>query len=309
MGPRRRRRDRRGRGGYLGPAAKRAERARRARTRGEARRGRDHAQRPSTARSCAASASVGALMEPARAGHRSTSWPPTPEPRPSRSGASPAGTLRSMSNGYRVAVVGATGQVGTLMLELLRERGFPAREIVPFASERSVGRELDGGLVVQGLERGLHPGLRPGALLRGRLHLGRVGATVRRGRGGRDRQLLALAHARRRPAGRQRGQPRCARRPSRDHRQPELLDDADGRGAEAAPRRGRDRAAGDLAPTRPSPVPAERAVDELLDQSHALLHEREIASPDAYAHQIAFNALPHAGCFAAATTTPTRSAS
>jgi aspartate-semialdehyde dehydrogenase len=48
----------------------------------------------------------------------------------------------------RVAVVGATGAVGTVMLRLLRERGFPAREIVPFASERSVGRELDGGLVV-----------------------------------------------------------------------------------------------------------------------------------------------------------------
>src|ERR1700691_4436244 len=56
-----------------------------------------------------------------------------------------------MSSGYRVAVVGATGQVGTLMLELLRERAFPAAEIVPFASERSVGRELEGGLIVQGL--------------------------------------------------------------------------------------------------------------------------------------------------------------
>jgi aspartate-semialdehyde dehydrogenase len=42
-----------------------------------------------------------------------------------------------------------------------------------------------------------------------------------------------------------------------------------------------------------------RAVDELLEQSHALLHEREIAPPRAYAHQIAFNALPHAGGFAA----------
>ena len=41
-----------------------------------------------------------------------------------------------------------------------------------------------------------------------------------------------------------------------------------------------------------------RAVDELLDQSHALLHERDIAPPNAYAHQIAFNALPHAGSFA-----------
>ena len=51
----------------------------------------------------------------------------------------------------RVALVGATGAVGTVMLRLLREREFPAREIVPFASERSVGRELGGGLVVQPL--------------------------------------------------------------------------------------------------------------------------------------------------------------
>jgi aspartate-semialdehyde dehydrogenase len=44
----------------------------------------------------------------------------------------------------RVAVVGATGAVGTVMRQKLKERGFPAGEIVPFASERSVGRELDG---------------------------------------------------------------------------------------------------------------------------------------------------------------------
>jgi aspartate-semialdehyde dehydrogenase len=55
-------------------------------------------------------------------------------------------------SGLRVAVVGATGAVGTVMLRLLRERGFPAAEIVPFASERSVGRELDGGLVVAALD-------------------------------------------------------------------------------------------------------------------------------------------------------------
>ena len=45
---------------------------------------------------------------------------------------------------YRVAVVGATGAVGTVMLRKLTERGFPAKEIVPFASERSAGRELPG---------------------------------------------------------------------------------------------------------------------------------------------------------------------
>jgi aspartate-semialdehyde dehydrogenase len=54
-------------------------------------------------------------------------------------------------SGYRLAVVGATGAVGTVMLAKLRERGFPAREIVPFASERSAGRELADGSVVQPL--------------------------------------------------------------------------------------------------------------------------------------------------------------
>ena len=48
---------------------------------------------------------------------------------------------------YRVAVVGATGAVGTVMREKLRERSFPASEIVPFASERSAGKELDGAIV------------------------------------------------------------------------------------------------------------------------------------------------------------------
>jgi aspartate-semialdehyde dehydrogenase len=48
---------------------------------------------------------------------------------------------------YRVAVVGATGQVGTLMRQLLHERHFPAREIVPFASARSAGTQLPEGLV------------------------------------------------------------------------------------------------------------------------------------------------------------------
>jgi len=48
----------------------------------------------------------------------------------------------------RVAVVGATGAVGRTMLTLLRERSFPAYEIVPFASERSRGTQVDGRAVV-----------------------------------------------------------------------------------------------------------------------------------------------------------------
>ena len=42
----------------------------------------------------------------------------------------------------KVAVVGATGLVGTKMLQVLEERNFPVTELVPVASERSVGKEI-----------------------------------------------------------------------------------------------------------------------------------------------------------------------
>ena len=42
----------------------------------------------------------------------------------------------------KVAVVGATGLVGTRMLEVLAERRFPVTELIPVASEKSVGREI-----------------------------------------------------------------------------------------------------------------------------------------------------------------------
>ncbi|HSI80808.1 MAG TPA: aspartate-semialdehyde dehydrogenase [Solirubrobacterales bacterium] len=45
-------------------------------------------------------------------------------------------------SGYRVGVLGATGAVGSTILEILAERGFPAREVVPFASERSAGKPV-----------------------------------------------------------------------------------------------------------------------------------------------------------------------
>jgi len=45
----------------------------------------------------------------------------------------------------RVAIVGATGAVGSTMLGVMRERAFPADEVVPFASERSAGRKIDFG--------------------------------------------------------------------------------------------------------------------------------------------------------------------
>ena len=52
-----------------------------------------------------------------------------------------------MSRSERIAVVGATGAVGSVTLRLLRERGY--EEVRAFASGRSAGTTLDGGLVVE----------------------------------------------------------------------------------------------------------------------------------------------------------------
>jgi aspartate-semialdehyde dehydrogenase len=46
---------------------------------------------------------------------------------------------------YKVAVVGATGNVGREMFEILAERGFPASEVVALASRRSIGTEVSYG--------------------------------------------------------------------------------------------------------------------------------------------------------------------
>ena len=47
--------------------------------------------------------------------------------------------------GYKVAVVGATGNVGREMLEILAERSFPADEVIALASRRSLGAEVSYG--------------------------------------------------------------------------------------------------------------------------------------------------------------------
>ena len=47
--------------------------------------------------------------------------------------------------GYRVAVVGATGNVGREMLQILAERNFPADDVVALASAGSAGRQVSFG--------------------------------------------------------------------------------------------------------------------------------------------------------------------
>jgi aspartate-semialdehyde dehydrogenase len=202
-----------------------------------------------------------------------------------------------MSQGYRVAVVGATGQVGTLMLRLLREREFPASEVVPFASERSVGRTLDGGLVVQGLSDESIQGFDIALFSAGGSTSGEwapkfagAGAVVvdnsSRWRMSEDVPLVVSEVNPDALSGHDGivANPNCSTMQMVVALKP-LQDEA-----------GIERLV--ISTYQAVSGTGKRAVDELLDQSHALLHEQEIPPPDAYAHQIAFNALPHAGSFA-----------
>jgi len=202
-----------------------------------------------------------------------------------------------MENGYRVAVVGANGQVGTLMLQLLRERGFPAREIVPFASARSVGREIDGGLVVRGLDDESIQGFDLALFSAGGSTSGewapkfaQAGAiVVDNSSRWRMQDDVPLVVSEVNPDALEThhgiiANPNC----STMQMVVALKPIHDAAGIERLV----------ISTYQAVSGTGKRAVDELLDQSHALLHEREIEQPSAYAHQIAFNALPHAGSFA-----------
>ena len=51
--------------------------------------------------------------------------------------------MNAKKSAYTVAVVGATGAVGTEMIQVLEERGFPVGELIPLASARSEGNEVN----------------------------------------------------------------------------------------------------------------------------------------------------------------------
>ncbi|HEX3391416.1 MAG TPA: aspartate-semialdehyde dehydrogenase [Solirubrobacteraceae bacterium] len=198
---------------------------------------------------------------------------------------------------YRVAVVGATGQVGTLMLRLLRERGFPAREIVPFASERSAGKEIAGVGTVQPLTDETIQGFDLALFSAGGSTAGEwaprfvdAGAVVvdnsSRWRMSEDVPLV-VAEVNPEALVSHKGivaNPNCSTMQMVVALKP-IYDAA-----------GIERLV--ISTYQAVSGTGKKAVDELLDQSHALLHELEPPAPQSYAHQIAFNALPHAGSFA-----------
>jgi len=51
--------------------------------------------------------------------------------------------MGEQKKGYRVAVLGATGLVGDMMIRVLEERDFPVSELLPLASSRSVGKRVE----------------------------------------------------------------------------------------------------------------------------------------------------------------------
>ncbi|MDQ6749803.1 MAG: aspartate-semialdehyde dehydrogenase [Actinomycetota bacterium] len=199
-------------------------------------------------------------------------------------------------DGYRVAVVGATGVVGSTIREILRERAFPAAELAAFASARSSGRELEDGLVVRELTDEAIAGFD--------LALFSAGAGVSREWAPRfaaegavvidnssafrgDLEIpLVVSEVNPQELDGHRGivaNPNCSTMQMMVALKP--LHD----------RAGIERLV--VSTYQAVSGTGQAAIDELLDQSHAILHEIEPPSAQVYPKQIAFNVIGGAGNF------------
>jgi aspartate-semialdehyde dehydrogenase len=197
---------------------------------------------------------------------------------------------------HRVAVVGATGAVGTVMLAKLRERDFPAREIVPFASARSAGRELEGFGAVQPLSDETIQGFDIAIFSAGATTSGEwarrfvdAGCVVvdNSSRWRRDDDVpLVVSEVNPHALDRHQGliaNPNCSTMQLMVALKP-ILDTA---GIERL-----------IVSTYQSVSgTGVKAVEELEEQTHAVLHGVEPPAPSVYPHQIAFNVLGGAGNF------------
>jgi aspartate-semialdehyde dehydrogenase len=201
-------------------------------------------------------------------------------------------------DGYRVGVVGATGLVGTTILELLAQRDFPAAEVVPFASARSAGRELEwnGSTIVcrelsadsiQGLDVVLSSA--GGAIsAEWTPRLVEAGAVVVDNTSHwrmHDEVPLVVAEVNPEALDSHSGivaNPNCSTMQMVVALKP-LFDEA-----------GIERLV--ISTYQAVSGTGKAAIDELLEQSHAILHGQP-AEASIYPHQIAFNALAQAGSF------------
>lgn len=204
-------------------------------------------------------------------------------------------------DGYRVGVLGATGLVGTTILELLAARAFPAAEVVPFASARSAGRELEwnGGTIVcrelgedsiQGLDLVLSSA---GGSISAEWtpRLVAAGATVVDNTSYwrmHDDVPLVVSEVNPEALEGHSGivaNPNCSTMQMVVALKP-LFDEA-----------GIERLV--VSTYQAVSGTGKAAIDELTEQSHAILHGQEPAKPAIYPRQIAFNVLAQAGSFAA----------
>jgi aspartate-semialdehyde dehydrogenase len=195
----------------------------------------------------------------------------------------------------RVAVVGATGAVGTRMLQVLSERSFPADEVRPLASARSAGKQVpfgDGELTVQELSDDSIQGLdlalfsaggsvssewapkfvAAGAVVVDNSSFWRMNDDV----------PLVVSEVNPDAIESHKGivaNPNCSTMQMVVALKP--IDDAVGI----------ERLV--ISTYQSVSGTGQKAVEELLTQSHMLLHEQEPEPPSVYKHRIAFNVLPH----------------
>jgi aspartate-semialdehyde dehydrogenase len=205
---------------------------------------------------------------------------------------------------YRVAVVGATGAVGQKLLQVLEERSFPVRELVPFASARSEGTP-----VTFAGEQVPCRALSEDAIDDFDLAFFAAGGSVSAEWAPRFAERGAIAvdkstYWRMDPA-----VPLVV--PEINPEATELAVSTGGRGIVASPNCSTIAMVMPLHPIhRASPIEeivvstyqsvsgtGRAAVEELCNQTHALLHGTDPGPPSVYPHQIAFNALPQVETF------------
>jgi aspartate-semialdehyde dehydrogenase len=201
----------------------------------------------------------------------------------------------------RVAVVGATGAVGSTMLGVMRERSFAASEVVPFASERSAGRSIDWGdrrLEVRPLSADGIQGFDVALFSAGSAvseewapRFADAGAVVVDNSSHwrmHDDVPLVVAEVNPEALDRHNGlvaNPNCSTMQMVVALKP-ILDAA-----------GIERIV--VATYQSVSGTGQRAVEELHDQTRATLEAKEHLAPSVYLHQIAFNVLPHVESFKA----------
>jgi aspartate-semialdehyde dehydrogenase len=199
----------------------------------------------------------------------------------------------------RVAVVGATGAVGSTILGIMRERSFPADEVVPFASGRSAGRRIDYGpahLEVQVLDEDSIRGFDLALFSAGSAvseewapRFADAGAVVvdNSSRWRMEEHVpLVVAEVNPEDLASHSGivaNPNCSTMQMVVALKPIL----DGAGIERIV----------VSTYQSVSGTGQRAVEELHEQSEAVIEADEIAPPSVYPHQIAFNVIPQVETF------------